>query len=96
MIDNGLNNGTRYMLNTRVLATVAQGGVFEECFRDATDGVAKWPSVTDWLKQENGVVVVNPGGTSASLSLGGSFVDPSGRSVTSATIAPHTGEIFTN
>ena len=26
----------------------------------------------------------------------GSFVDPSGRSVTSATIAPHSGAIFTN
>ena len=45
---------------------------------------------------QNGMVVVNPGGVSASLSLGASFVDPSGRSVTSATIAPHTGAIFTN
>jgi len=173
------------MLNTHVLADVGQGGVFEGCFRDATDGVAKWPSVTDWLNQvnaiadvqskgklalcltklwvsattaqrnqwqqfalasfllakgssadfmfmgsktqnalattnagypalgtatsartqqgstwvrhfQNGVVAVNPGGASASLSLGGSFVDPSGRSVTSATVAPHTGVIFTH
>ena len=185
VIDNGLNNGTRYLLNTHVLADVGQGGVFEGCFRDATDGVGKWPSVTDWLNQvnaiadvqskgklalcltklwvsattaqrnqwqqfalasfllakgssadfmfmgsktqnalattnagypalgtatsartqqgstwvrhfQNGVVAVNPGGASASLSLGGSFVDPSGRSVSSATVAPHTGVIFTH
>ncbi len=32
--------GTPFTLgiNTHVLAYVAQGGVFEECFRDATDG----------------------------------------------------------
>ena len=50
-----------------------------------------------WVRHfQNGVVVVNPGAVTASLPLGGSFVDPSGRPMTSATIAPHTGEIFTN
>jgi hypothetical protein len=48
---NGYNGGTPYMKNTHVLASVAQGGVFEGCFRDATDGISAWPSMTDWTNQ---------------------------------------------
>jgi hypothetical protein len=43
------------------------------------------------------MVVVNPGTGSASLTLGrSSLVNASGQSVTRATIAPHSGAIFTN
>jgi hypothetical protein len=51
-----------------------------------------------WVRHfQHGMVVVNPGAASASLTLGGgSFVDASGQSVTSATVAPHSGAIFTN
>jgi len=48
---NGYNGGTPYVKNTHVLAGVAQGGVFEGCFRDATDGINAWPSMTDWTNQ---------------------------------------------
>jgi hypothetical protein len=185
VIDNGLNNGTRYFENTKALAGVGQGGVFEECFRDATHGISKWPSLTDWQNQVNaiadvqsksklalcvtkvwvsataaqrsqwqryalasfllakgssadfmfmgsksqtalattnvgypalgsatsarkqsgslwvryfqhGVVVVNPTGSSASAALGASYSDAAGRSVTSTTVAAHSGAIFTN
>jgi len=51
VIDNGLNSGTRYFANMSPLGSVGQGGVFEECFRDATDGVGAWPSLTDWQNQ---------------------------------------------
>jgi uncharacterized short protein YbdD (DUF466 family) len=185
VIDNGLNNGTRYFTNTHVLANVAQAGVFEECFRDATDPAGKWPSEADWQNQVNaiadvqskgkialcltkvwssatdalrrqwqqftvasyllakgssadymfmgsrtqnalattntgypalgaatsakaqqgslwvrhfqhGMVVVNPGAKSATMKLGAAFRNSSGQTVSSATLPPHTGQIFTS
>lgn len=48
---NGYNGGTPYVKNTHVLATAAQGGVFEGCFRDATDGISAWPTMTEWTNQ---------------------------------------------
>lgn len=65
VIDNGLNNGTRYFTNTQVLAGVGQGGVFEECFRDATDPVGKWPSADDWQNQVNAIADVQSKGRMA-------------------------------
>jgi hypothetical protein len=62
VIDNGLNNGTRYFANMSPLGAVGQGGVFEECFRDATDGVAAWPSATDWLNQVKAIIDVQSRG----------------------------------
>jgi hypothetical protein len=62
VIDNGLNDGTRYFENTKPLAGVGQGGVFEECFRDATDGISKWPSLTDWQNQVNAIADVQSQG----------------------------------
>jgi hypothetical protein len=42
----------------------------------------------------SGIVAVNPGTSSATISLGGSFKNLAGKTVTSETLAPHTGEIF--
>jgi hypothetical protein len=181
---NGYNSGTPYVKNTHVLASVAQGGVFEGCFRDATDRVTAWPSMTDWTNQlkalddvdakgrmalcmtkmwtggtaaqlnqwndftlasfmlakgpksyfmfmasksqdamtswnasppaigaptgartqqgsawvrpfASGMVAVNPGTASETVSLGGTYVTPAGRSVTSVTLGAHEGVILT-
>ena len=62
VIDNGLNNGTRYFANMKPLGAVGQGGLFEECFRDATDGVSTWPSLTDWQNQVNAIIDVQSKG----------------------------------
>jgi hypothetical protein len=42
----------------------------------------------------NGIVVVNPGSTSISVKLTGTYINLSGQHVSSETLAPHTGEIF--
>ncbi|HEX2587307.1 MAG TPA: putative glycoside hydrolase [Gaiellales bacterium] len=58
VIGNGLNNGTRYITRTHVLLDGLDGGVFEGCFRDATDPVSAWPSPTDWLNQVRAIAAV--------------------------------------
>ncbi len=42
----------------------------------------------------NGIVVVNPGSSSVTVSLGGSMINLSGGHVSSETLAPHTADIF--
>jgi hypothetical protein len=42
----------------------------------------------------NGIVAVNPGSSSVTINLGGSYINLSGGHVTSETLAPHTADIF--
>jgi hypothetical protein len=42
-----------------------------------------------------GYAAVNPGTTAATVNLGGPYVDLDGRTVSQATLAPHTGMVFT-
>jgi hypothetical protein len=42
----------------------------------------------------NGIAVVNPTGSSASINLGGSYKDLNGQTMTSETLAPNTGDVF--
>ena len=58
VIGNGLNNGSRYFARTHVLLDGLDGGVFEGCFRDATDPVGAWPSATDWQNQVRAIAAV--------------------------------------
>jgi hypothetical protein len=87
VIVNGLNGGTPYKKNTSILATVAQGGVFEGCFRNAMDRVTAWPSLTDWTNQVDAIADVDArgkiglcmtkmwtGGTTAQLTQWNDFV----------------------
>jgi hypothetical protein len=62
VIGNGLNNGTRYFARTHVLVGGLDGGVFEGCFRDATDPAGAWPSATDWLNQVKAIADVQAKG----------------------------------
>src|SRR4051794_5478532 len=62
VIGNGLNNGSRYFARTRVLLGGLDGGVFEGCFRDATDPVGAWPSPTGWLNQVRAISAVQARG----------------------------------
>jgi hypothetical protein len=43
-----------------------------------------------------GVAAVNPGTATVTINLGGSYVDLDGHTVQQATLAPHTGMIFTS
>lgn len=62
LIANGLNSGTRYFAHTHVLDAGINGGVFEGCFRDASDPVGAWPSATDWLNQVRAIADVQSKG----------------------------------
>jgi hypothetical protein len=62
LIANGLNNGSRYFAHTHVLDAGINGGVFEGCFRDATDPVGAWPSATEWLNQVRAIADVQSRG----------------------------------
>ncbi|HEY0388846.1 MAG TPA: putative glycoside hydrolase [Gaiellales bacterium] len=62
VIGNGLNNGTRYFARTHVLAAGLDGGVFEGCFRDATDPAGAWPTATAWLSQVKAIAAVQAKG----------------------------------
>jgi len=42
----------------------------------------------------NGIVAVNPGSSSVTINLGGTYINLSGGHVTSETLAPHTSDIF--
>lgn len=41
-----------------------------------------------------GVVLVNPGTASVTVALGGTFTDLGGAAVTTAVLAPHTGNVY--
>jgi putative glycosyl hydrolase-like family 15 (GHL15) protein len=45
---NGLRTGPGYWKGTRVLLAGAQAGEFEGCFRDATSGISRFPSLDGW------------------------------------------------
>src|SRR3954451_1470617 len=42
-----------------------------------------------------GKVLVNPGDTSVTVALGGTYTDLDGQTVSSVTMAPHTGQVVT-
>jgi hypothetical protein len=42
----------------------------------------------------NGIVAVNPGSSSVTINLGGTFTNLNGSRVSSETLAPHTGDVF--
>lgn len=42
----------------------------------------------------NGIAAVNPGTSSVTIQLGGSYVNLEGRTVSSETLAPHSGDVF--